>query len=248
MKIPGEFAIRLQCATGDVDNVNRKMNAVKNGATDTRFRTMLDEALLPENVKEYGRMERNTLQYLIQTIQRQMHDHMLRVLLENSGRPDMAHTIPADRVPPRAALVSINQHPVHKANDGFAGSAAIEATVAEASKKYGVDEKLIRAVIKAESDFNPDSTSVKGAMGLMQLMPATAEELGVTNPYDPAENVMAGTKYLKMLLDRYNGNRDLALAAYNWGMGNVERHPGKLPEETKTYIARIDGHYRNSPG
>ena len=78
----------------------------------------------------------------------------------------------------------------------------------------------------------------------MQLMPETARDLGVKDPYDPAQNVMAGTRYLKMLLDRYNGNANTALAAYNWGMGNVERNPARLPEETKNYIARVTG-YRN---
>lgn len=118
--------------------------------------------------------------------------------------------------------------------------AEIENIIVHASKTYDVDPDLIKAVVKAESDFNVDSTSPKGAMGLMQLMPATAKELGVKNSYDPVENVMAGTRYLKSLLDRYDGNVTLALAAYNWGMGNVERHPERLPRETQTYIARIN--------
>ncbi|MBW2568056.1 MAG: lytic transglycosylase domain-containing protein [Deltaproteobacteria bacterium] len=116
----------------------------------------------------------------------------------------------------------------------------IENIIAHASKTYDVDPDLIKAVVKAESDFNVDSTSSKGAMGLMQLMPETAKELGVKNSYNPVENVMAGTRYLKSLLDRYDGNVTLALAAYNWGMGNVERHPERLPLETQTYIARIN--------
>ena len=118
--------------------------------------------------------------------------------------------------------------------------AEIENIIVHASKTYDVDPDLIKAVVKAESDFNVDSTSPKGAMGLMQLMPATAKELGVKNSYDPVENVMAGTRYLKSLLDRYDGNVTLAMAAYNWGMGNVERHPERLPRETQTYIARIN--------
>jgi len=109
-----------------------------------------------------------------------------------------------------------------------------------ASKKYHVDPELIKAVVRVESNFDANCTSPKGAMGLMQLMPETADELGVKNCYDPVENIMAGTSYLKNLLDRYDGNVSLALAAYNWGMGNIERHPEKLPRETRTYIARVN--------
>jgi soluble lytic murein transglycosylase-like protein len=78
----------------------------------------------------------------------------------------------------------------------------------------------------------------------MQLMPDTAKDLGVKDCYNPVENVMAGTRYLKSLLDRYEGNVELTLAAYNWGMGNVERHPEKLPKETREYIARVKTYSR----
>lgn len=117
---------------------------------------------------------------------------------------------------------------------------SIEKVISQASQKYDVAPDLIRSVIRAESDFNPECTSPKGAMGLMQLMPETAKELEVTRPYDILDNIMGGTRYLKMLLDRYDGNRDLALAAYNWGMGNLERNPESLPLETRNYIARIN--------
>jgi soluble lytic murein transglycosylase-like protein len=115
----------------------------------------------------------------------------------------------------------------------------IEAAIAEAAQTHGVDPVLLRSVVRAESDFNPNSTSPKGAMGLMQLMPETARELGVQNPYDPVENVHAGARYLKMLLTRYDGNVPLALAAYNWGMGNTERKPDKMPTETRQYVGRV---------
>ncbi len=114
-----------------------------------------------------------------------------------------------------------------------------EPIIQQASATYGVDHELIRAVIRAESNFKNESTSPKGAMGLMQIMPETARDLGIRDAYDPQENIMGGTRYLKGLLERYRGDVPTALAAYNWGMGNVERRPEKLPRETTVYINRI---------
>lgn len=126
------------------------------------------------------------------------------------------------------------------------GGNQFASIINRASQTYGVDSSLIRSVISAESGFEPRATSPKGAMGLMQLMPDTARGLGVKNAYDPEENIMGGTRYLKYLLDRYDGNVPLALAAYNWGMGNVERGTGKFPEETRGYVARIMKSYRGT--
>lgn len=115
----------------------------------------------------------------------------------------------------------------------------LEPIIAKASRRYGVDTGLIKAVIKAESDFNPRAVSSAGARGLMQLMPATARGLGVDDSFDPEQNVMAGTRFLRDLLNRYNGDIDSTLAAYNWGPGNVDRHPDRLPAETRTYLTRV---------
>jgi soluble lytic murein transglycosylase-like protein len=117
---------------------------------------------------------------------------------------------------------------------------AFEPLIYEAARRYQLDAALIRAVILTESAFDPFAVSTAGALGLMQLMPALAAELGVEDPFDPRENVMGGVRYLRQLLEAHDGDLALALASYNAGPGNVARYGGVPPfPETRSYIRKI---------
>ena len=140
------------------------------------------------------------------------HNGFRRVLKESNGS--------------RSAAVSFN--------------ASYDSLIRTASGRHSVDANLIRAVIKTESDFNAAARSNKGAMGLMQLMPETARLHNVLDAYDPGENVEGGVRHLRMLLDRYQGNLELSLAAYNAGSAAVEKHQGIPPfAETREYVRRV---------
>lgn len=116
--------------------------------------------------------------------------------------------------------------------------------ISQIAKKHGVDEKLVKAVIRQESGFNTKATSHCGAKGLMQLMPSTAKTLGVTDPYNPVQNVDGGVRHLKWLLSKYNGNVILAVAAYNAGSGAVDKYDGVPPyKETQNYVKNILRNY-----
>jgi soluble lytic murein transglycosylase-like protein len=126
--------------------------------------------------------------------------------------------------------------------DTTSKSAAFDDYIEVHSADQGVPPELVRAVIQVESAFNPHAVSPKGAMGLMQLMPATARELGVEDPFLPEDNIRGGVAYLRQLLDRYDRNVELALAAYNAGPGSVARY-GSIPpyRETQAYVKKVTG-------
>jgi soluble lytic murein transglycosylase-like protein len=115
----------------------------------------------------------------------------------------------------------------------------ISSIVAQASSTYNVPASVIYSVIQQESGGNPNAVSPKGAMGLMQLMPSTAASLGVTDPFDPEQNIMAGTSYLASLINQYNGDIASALAAYNWGPGNVNNSNGNWPSSVVSYVSNV---------
>lgn len=130
---------------------------------------------------------------------------------------------------------------VEKTKEEKKESTDLETIFNSASKKYGVPVYLLKAVAKAESNFNVNNVSKSGAMGIMQLMPETAEELGVKNAFDPEENIMGGAKYLAEKLVEYDGDVDLALAAYNAGSGNVKKYGGIPPfEQTQNYVKKVN--------
>ncbi|WP_455715089.1 lytic transglycosylase domain-containing protein [Anaerosporobacter sp.] len=124
---------------------------------------------------------------------------------------------------------------------------SLEEIFEKAADKYDVSVDLLKAIAKQESNFNADAVSKSGAMGVMQLMPATAKELGVTNAFDAEQNIMGGAKYISKLLDQYNGDTKLALAAYNAGSGNVRKYGGIPPfKETQNYVVKVMQYYEQN--
>jgi len=172
-----------------------------------------------------------------------VHDESGRRLFINDNAPAFVKTTPAKPRPaiylPAASPFTGHSRPaVHLDRDGA------ERLVQEAANRHNVDPALVRAVIQTESGWNPSAVSRRGAVGLMQLHPVTAQRFGVDDVFNPQQNVDAGVRYLKRLLQRYKGNLDLALAAYNAGEGAVDRHGGVPPfRETRDYVQKVQNTY-----
>jgi soluble lytic murein transglycosylase-like protein len=175
---------------------------------------------------------------------------------ENRWKPVPRANAPSMKAA-QSAADEVNQYLGHESSQSasvkimtanFRGPAAttadIDSAIEQAAARHNVDPNLVRAVVKVESNFNPNAVSRKGAMGLMQLMPATARQLKVNNPFDPEQNVDAGVRHLKQLLESYGGDVKLTLAAYNAGAGAVARSSG-VPHyaETQNYVRRITNLY-----
>ncbi len=128
------------------------------------------------------------------------------------------------------------------------GVESMDSIFEEAAQRYDISVDLLKAVAKAESNFNPKAVSKAGAIGVMQLMPATARSLGVADPYDARQNIMGGAKYLKENLERFGGNVSFALAAYNAGPGSVQKYGGIPPyKETQNYVKTVTSYLSGSP-
>lgn len=130
--------------------------------------------------------------------------------------------------------------PPRKTEGAAVPSGPVGEIVSQCASQFNLDEALIHAVIKAESGYNPRAVSNKGAMGIMQLIPSTARDMQVNDPFNPEDNIRGGSRYLRLMLDEFGGNLDLAIAAYNAGPNAVRRHGGIPPyQETRTYVDRV---------
>lgn len=160
------------------------------------------------------------------------HDEAGNLILSDQKRP--GQNVPLYAVPHSEAVRTTRAVPVARAT-------SYDDLIDTHGRESGVRTDLIRAVIQVESGFNPGARSPKGAMGLMQLMPATVQQFGVRNPFSPSENIRAGVAYLRQLLDRYDDNEELALAAYNAGPGAVDKHGETVPpyRETQQYVSKV---------
>jgi soluble lytic murein transglycosylase-like protein len=194
-------------------------------------------SILQEKLEGSSALESMVLEYLKRAME--------LVLSEATPEGDLFLSSPLFLRAPVQPLPT-NPQRVSKVSNNLQGKQDFDQMVEAAAQHYGMETPLVKAVIQAESAGDPLAVSPAGAQGLMQLMPETAAELGVTDSFDPAQNIMAGTRYLRQLLDRYQGDVKLALAAYNWGMGNLENQPEALPKETKNFIARVENYYRSN--
>ena len=221
---------------GVANNINSKVEMPQNNVKNEDFKTILDKITKKDDFDELKTDE------IPKEIKETLYEDNDNSLIKEVNE---ANTIETNENAKPAKAVEENRRKreaieLKSKIELKSQSANVDEIIETFSDKYGVDSDFIKAIIKQESGFNPKATSKKGAMGLMQLMPKTAKSLGVTNAYNPWENIEGGVKHINRLLKKYDNNYELALAAYNAGEGAVKRYGGIPPyKETQNYVNSI---------
>ena len=230
-RMPTTQNIRFRKILAAIEARHSKNSYKTKGLTiaDYRVRAVFTKSHFRPQPRSAEAGAKNTLSHRLNedSIKKAMSPTRLRSVqkIEDKNPGDVIEK-PPTKTPPQSAALNNQQ--------------IIEQNVQKAAEKYDLPPALIRAVIQAESNFQVDAVSAAGAQGLMQLMPATAEELGVKNPFDIRQNIEGGTRYLRKMLDRFGGSLRKALAAYNAGPGAVLKYNGQVPyPETRQYVKRV---------
>ena len=232
-------------ATGDNTPANNS-SAVNSTCAD--FGQVLDDVKKAEAAVAIDRLitQNNGGSVDMSLVQRFFEQNGINIELCSSTAPQSAAVNNTVAYSGSSAGISSDTNTYNAAASGLSCSAQLDAIFNEAASKYGVDAKFLKAIAKCESDFSTECISHSGAMGIMQLMPQTAASLGVTNAYDPYQNIMGGARYISEKLTQYNGDKSLALAAYNAGSGNVAKYGGIPPfKETQNYVAKVMAYYNS---
>lgn len=226
------------------DNIPSNSSSTVN-STGADFDQVLDDAKMAEAAVAIDRLiaQSSGGSVDMSLVQRFFDQNGINIELCSSTAPQSAAV---NNTVAYSGSSAINSGSVKLEASGLSCSADLDAIFNEAASKYGVDAKFLKAIAKCESDFSTECTSHSGAMGIMQLMPQTAASLGVTNAYDPYQNIMGGARYISEKLTQYNGDKSLALAAYNAGSGNVAKYGGIPPfKETQNYVAKVMAYYNS---